>query len=91
VTHPRGTYKHRHVEEARPHVERLCESRWARESLTRSRAALLDAIGGVDEEDFYRLGTVGREEYSVVSVIENVTKHDVEHLGQIISIRVAAL
>ena len=43
------------------------------------------------KKDFYRLGTVGREEYSVVSVIENVTKHDVEHLGQIISIRVAAL
>ncbi len=56
------------------------------DALARSRAALLNAIEGVTEDDFYRLGTVGREEYSVVSVLENVEQHDIEHLGQIASI-----
>jgi uncharacterized damage-inducible protein DinB len=54
-----------------------------RGALGRSRAALLGALEGVTEDEFYRLGTVGREEYSVVSVLENVDQHDVEHLGQI--------
>ena len=53
------------------------------EALARSRTALLEAIDGVLEEDFYRLGPPGREEYSVMSVLENVEQHDVEHLGQI--------
>jgi uncharacterized damage-inducible protein DinB len=53
------------------------------EALSRSRAALLEAIHGITEPDFYRLGSVGPEEYSVVSVLENVEQHDVEHLGQI--------
>jgi uncharacterized damage-inducible protein DinB len=58
----------------------------AGEALARSRAALWEAVGGVTEEDFYRLGPVGREEYSVVSMLENVEQHDIEHLGQIRSI-----
>ena len=62
----------------------------ASEALRRSRAALLEAIDGVGEQDFYRLGTVGREEHSVVSVLENVEQHDLEHLGQIKSIQSAA-
>jgi hypothetical protein len=56
-------------------------------ALSRSRAALLAAIDRIPEEDFYRLGSVGREEYSVVSVIENAEQHDLEHLGQIRSIQ----
>ncbi len=56
-------------------------------ALERSRAALLQALDGVTEEDFYRLSLVGREEYSVVSVLENVEQHDAEHLAQIQSIR----
>jgi uncharacterized damage-inducible protein DinB len=62
----------------------------ASEALRCSRAALLEAIDGVGEGDFYRLGTVGREEYSVVSVLENVEQHDLEHLGQIKSIQSAS-
>jgi hypothetical protein len=52
-------------------------------ALAASRKALLSAIEGVSEADFYRLGALGREEYSVVSVLENVAQHDHEHLEQI--------
>ena len=47
------------------------------------RAALLAAIDGVDEESFYRLQTVGHEEYSVLSLLENVALHDREHGPQV--------
>jgi uncharacterized damage-inducible protein DinB len=56
-------------------------------ALSGSRDALLASVHGVSEDDFYRLGHVGREEYSIVSVLENVEQHDIEHLGQIKSIR----
>ena len=54
--------------------------------LAASRQAVLDALEGIDEASFYRLGTVGREEYSVLSVLENVAHHDGEHAHQIRSI-----
>ena len=38
---------------------------------------------GVDEETFYRLGAVGHEEYSVLSLLENVALHDREHGPQV--------
>ncbi len=52
-------------------------------ALENSRAALEDAIEGVDEETFYTLRVVGHEEYSIISLIENVTLHDREHGPQI--------
>ena len=55
----------------------------AADALERSREALLTAVQVVSEDDFYRLGTVGREEYSIASVLENADQHDIEHLGQI--------
>jgi hypothetical protein len=73
--------------------EETCEAEGVAEvtaALSRSRAALLEAIDSVTEEDFYRLRGVGREEHSVVSVLENVEQHDVEHLGQIRSIQADA-
>jgi hypothetical protein len=54
--------------------------------LAAARQALRDALNDMDEESFYRLGTVGREEYSVLSVLENVAHHDREHGQQIRSI-----
>ncbi len=48
-----------------------------------SRQALLAAIEGVDEETFYQLERVGHEEYSVLSVLENVALHDREHAAQV--------
>jgi len=55
----------------------------ALERLERSREALVTALGGVDEESFYRLGTIGHEEYSILSVLENEINHEREHAGQI--------
>jgi len=48
-----------------------------------TRKAVLDGIGYVKEGDFYRLQTIGHEEYSVLSVLENVASHDREHAEQI--------
>lgn len=51
--------------------------------LEHSRAALDEAIDGVDEDAFYTLHVVGHEEYSILSLLENVTLHDREHGPQI--------
>lgn len=51
--------------------------------LERTRAALRDAVDGVDDETLYRLAPLGANEYSVLSVLENVAVHDHEHLAQI--------
>jgi len=61
----------------------------ATRELEESRSALLDAVEGVDEESFYRLGRVpwqgwqGLQDYSVLSVLEAVVDHDREHADQI--------
>ena len=52
-------------------------------ALENSRAALETAIDGVDEETFYTLRVVGHEEYSILSLLENVALHDREHAPQI--------
>jgi hypothetical protein len=48
-----------------------------------TRTALIDGVSRVKEEDFYRLQTIGHEEYSVLSILENVANHDREHAEQI--------
>jgi hypothetical protein len=48
-----------------------------------SRHAFLDAVGEVREDDFYRLQTIGHEEYSVLSILENNAAHDREHAEQL--------
>jgi hypothetical protein len=60
------------------------------ERLAASRQALVEAVDGVSEDDFYRLATSGREEYSVVSVLENVEQHDIEHAAQLQNIHAEA-
>lgn len=55
----------------------------ARQRLEASREALLAALDGVDEASFYRLRTVGHEEYSILSVLENDANHDREHAEQV--------
>jgi alkylhydroperoxidase family enzyme len=52
-------------------------------ALAGTRQAVLDAVGHVKEADFYRLQTIGHEEYSVLSILENVASHDREHAEQI--------
>jgi hypothetical protein len=52
-------------------------------ALKGTRKAVLDGIEHVKEGDFYRLQTIGHEEYSVLSILENVASHDREHAEQI--------
>jgi hypothetical protein len=51
--------------------------------LETTRKAVLDGVGHVKEADFYRLQSIGHEEYSVLSILENVASHDREHAEQI--------
>jgi hypothetical protein len=37
----------------------------------------------VDEDHFYALRTVSHEEYSILSLLENVANHDREHAAQV--------
>jgi len=52
-------------------------------ALEATRQAVLDGTDHVKEDDFYRLQTIGHEEYSVLSILENVASHDREHAEQI--------
>ena len=52
-------------------------------ALERHRATLLTALEGVDEVAFYEMRSLGHEQYSVISVLENVASHDHEHLEQL--------
>jgi len=52
-------------------------------ALEATRKVLLDGVGHVKEEDFYRLQTIGHDEYSVLSILENDAAHDREHAEQI--------
>jgi hypothetical protein len=60
----------------------------ARTMLLDSRKALLKALNELEMdptsfEKFYELRKVGHEEYSVLSLLENVAGHDKEHVDQI--------
>jgi hypothetical protein len=55
----------------------------ARQQLSATRMALLNAVGSATEENFYRLQKFGHDEYSVISVLENAANHDREHAEQI--------
>jgi hypothetical protein len=56
--------------------------------LAECRSALLTEIEGIDEDTFYTLKRLLNEEghgqtYSVLSVLENIARHDREHASQI--------
>jgi hypothetical protein len=55
----------------------------AKAKLALSRGTLLGALEGVDEDTFYSLQRMGHEEYSIISVLENVISHDHEHGEQL--------
>jgi len=66
----------------------------ARRMVLDSRKGLLDALKELETdpqgyETFYELRKVGHEEYSVLSVLENVANHDREHAEQIRTILTA--
>jgi uncharacterized damage-inducible protein DinB len=52
-------------------------------ALERYRAILLASFQGVDEATFYEMRSLGHDQYSVISVLENIASHDHEHLEQI--------
>jgi phosphinothricin acetyltransferase len=52
-------------------------------ALQSTRAAVEAAVTGIDGDTLYRLSRVGHDEYSPLSVLENVALHDREHIGQI--------
>lgn len=51
--------------------------------LTACRGALLTSLDGATEDNFYEVQALGHEEYSILSVLENVANHDREHAEQI--------
>ena len=55
----------------------------AAEALERVRQSMISLLDDIDESTFYDLRALGKEQYSVVSVLENVASHDHEHLEQI--------
>jgi uncharacterized damage-inducible protein DinB len=60
----------------------------ARTMLLEGRKTLLAALGNLDEdpmafETFYELKKMGHDEYSALSLLENVAFHDREHADQI--------
>jgi hypothetical protein len=72
-----------------PQVSAVGSLAEAREQLGSARQALLEAVDGVTEDEFYAVRQLGREEYSVLSLLENVELHDNEHSAQIEQIRAA--
>jgi phosphinothricin acetyltransferase len=48
-----------------------------------TRAAVQQMADGIDADTLYRLVRFGHDEYSPLSVLENVAAHDHEHIGQI--------
>ncbi len=71
------------VEFANASDDDVASGRSAASALERTRKQLAALLDGVDEATFYELRALGREQYSVVSVLENVASHDHEHLEQI--------
>ena len=54
--------------------------------LAATRDAVERMVDGIDGETLYRLVRLGHEEYSPLSVLENIAAHDVDHRGQIASL-----
>lgn len=48
-----------------------------------AREAILSLAADVDDDTLYHLARLGHEEYSVLSVLQNIAAHDRDHLGQI--------
>jgi len=72
----------------RPETASAASPAEARTMLLDARKALLTALEGLEMdprayETFYELKRVGHEEYSVISLLENVAGHDREHAAQI--------
>ena len=85
-----GFLRSRPIELANAGDDDVASARAAIEALVRTRTQLVALLDGVDEATFFALRALGREQYSVVSVLENVASHDHEHLEQIAKTLAAA-
>jgi phosphinothricin acetyltransferase len=54
--------------------------------LAATRVAMLAMVDGVDDDTIHRLVRVAHEEYSPLSVLENVASHDRDHHGQVLDL-----
>jgi hypothetical protein len=59
--------------------------------LASTRAAILDAVEGVDADTLYSMTKVGHEEYSPLSLLENIASHERDHGAQIAELVVGAV
>jgi uncharacterized damage-inducible protein DinB len=78
-----GFLRSRPVEVAGASDDDVATAVAATRALQRTRATLVALLDGIDEATFYDLQALGKEQYSVASVLENVASHDHEHLEQI--------
>lgn len=78
-----GFLRSRPVELANASGDDVSSASAAVAALARTRNQFVALLDGIDEATFYELRVLGREQYSVVSVLENVASHDHEHLEQI--------
>ena len=78
-----GFLRSRPVDLANATDDDVASPQAAAAALERARETLVALLDGVDEGTFYELRALGREQYSIVSVLENVASHDHEHLEQI--------
>lgn len=78
-----GYLRNRPVELANAGDADVASGETAATALERVRSTLLALLEGVDEGSFYDLRALGKEQYSILSVLENVASHDHEHLEQI--------
>lgn len=68
----------------------VSDARDTREKLDRTRTAVLTMADGLDAATLYEIKPVGREEYSPLSMLENIALHDREHAEQIESLLAGA-
>ena len=54
--------------------------------LAATRTAVEAMADGIDDETLYRLVRFGHEEYSPLSVLENIASHDRDHFGQMVEL-----
>lgn len=78
-----GFLRSRPVELANASDDDVASASAAVTALERTRKQLIALLDGVDEATFYDMRSLGTNQYSVMSVLENVADHDHEHLGQI--------
>ncbi len=78
-----GFLRARPIEVANASDDDVASASAAVAALQRTRTQLVALLDGVDEATFYDMRSMGTNQYSVMSVLENVADHDHEHLVQI--------